>query len=197
MKKFAPAVARNREALATVLAGELPAAGLVLEVASGSGEHAFYFAGVFPQLDWQPSDPDPDALASIAAWRADFSGENLRAPIALDAAAPRWPIDRADAILCVNMVHISPWSTTVGLFTGAERKLERGAPLILYGPYFEEGSEPARSNIDFDLSLRARNEQWGIRDLAQMDRLAEGKGFKRMARHAMPANNLTLVYRRA
>ncbi|MGQ7828609.1 DUF938 domain-containing protein [Altererythrobacter sp. Z27] len=196
MKRRAPATERNRDPLAEVLVRELPESGLVLEVASGTGEHAFHFAGRFPTLDWQPSDPDADARASIAAWRADYEGPNLRAPLELDAASNNWPIAQADAILCVNMVHISPWEATMGLFGGAARLLKQGAPLVLYGPYFEDGVETAPSNLAFDASLKERNSRWGLRKLADIDVLAEESGFVRTARYAMPANNLTLVYRR-
>ncbi|HSM54020.1 MAG TPA: DUF938 domain-containing protein [Erythrobacter sp.] len=196
MKRRAPATERNRDPLADVLARELPESGLVLEVASGTGEHAFHFAGRFPTLDWQPSDPDADARASIAAWRAEYEGSNLRAPLELDAASSDWPIAHADAILCVNMVHISPWEATMGLIGGAARLLKQGAPLILYGPYFEDGIETAPSNLAFDASLKERNSHWGLRKLADVDVLARQSGFVRTARYAMPANNLTLVYRR-
>lgn len=196
-KKHAPAALRNREAIATVIARELPPTGTVLEVASGSGEHVVYFAATFPALDWQPSDPDPEALGSIMAHMAEFGGVNLRLPLMLNAATPaRWEVRAADAILCINMVHISPWEATQGLFEGAARLLGgKELPLILYGPYFEQGVQTAPSNMAFDESLRSRNEQWGIRTIEAMDDLASSHGFNRTARHEMPANNLTLVYR--
>ncbi len=200
MKQHAPATLRNREPIAAVLARELPASGTVLEIAAGTGEHAVFFAAAFPALAWQPTDPSPEALASIAAWRDDYPGSNLAAPVLLDAADPdSWPISKAAAILCINMVHISPWEATLGLFRGAARILGTGGsggPLILYGPYIEPGVETAPSNLDFDRSLKARNPAWGLRDLAEVDRVAAEHGFARTARHAMPANNLTLVYRR-
>ncbi|MDJ0976989.1 MAG: DUF938 domain-containing protein [Erythrobacter sp.] len=197
MKKHAPATLRNREAILEVLRKELPENGTVLEIAAGSGEHAVYFAGRLPALDWQPSDPDPEAIASIAAYREDYPGENLRAPLELDASAPDWPVAQADAIVCCNMVHISPWEATEGLFAGAARILSTaGSPLVLYGPFFEQGIEAARSNLAFDAGLRDRNAQWGIRTVEAMDALAERQGLARSARRAMPANNLTLVYRR-
>lgn len=197
-KRHAPATARNREPIAEVLARELPASGRVLEVASGTGEHAVFFAARFPALAWQPSDPDPDALASIAAYRADYPGENLAAPLLLDAAAPAsWPVRSADAILCINMVHISPWEATCGLFEGAAQILGgKNAPLVLYGPFLEQGVSTAPSNLAFDESLKARNPRWGLRDAGEVDALAGAHGFRRSARHAMPANNLVLVYRR-
>lgn len=196
MKQHAPATQRNREPIAEVLAGELPASGRVLEIAAGTGEHAVFFAARFPALEWQPTDPSHGALASIAAYREDYPGDNLAEPLLLDAALRDWPVDRADAILCVNMVHISPWAASTGLFDGAARLLDTGAPLILYGPFFEADVEPAPSNLDFDRSLKARDPRWGIRDLAEIDRLAARSGFTRTARREMPANNLTLVYRR-
>ena len=195
-KRHAPATLRNREAIAEVLAQELPQHGTVLEIASGSGEHAVFFAKRFADLNWQPSDPDLEALASIDAYRADYAGDNCSQAMQIDATAKHWPVESVSAMLCVNMVHISPWEATLGLFTGAARLLADDAPLILYGPYFENGVAPSSSNLDFDLSLRTRNAAWGIRNLEQIDGLAQDHGFVRTARHAMPANNLTLVYRR-
>ena len=195
MKRHAPATARNSEPLAEVLAEELPDRGLVLEIASGSGEHAVFLARRFPALDWQPSDVDVEALASVDAWAAEAAGANLRPAIALDAAQANWPIAAADAVLCVNMVHISPWSAAVGLFAGAGRILTSGAPLVLYGPFIEPGRETAPSNLAFDQSLKQRNSEWGLRNTADLDALAADHGLRRTARHAMPANNLVLVYR--
>ena len=195
MKRHAPATARNSEPLAEVLAEELPDRGLVLEVASGSGEHAVFLARQFPALDWQPSDVDLEALASVDAWAAEAGCANLRPAIALDAAQANWPIAAADAVLCVNMVHISPWSAAVGLFTGAGRILTSGAPLVLYGPFIEPGRETAPSSLAFDHSLKQRNSEWGLRNTADLDALAADHGLRRTARYAMPANNLVLVYR--
>jgi len=175
----------------------LPEWGTVLEVASGSGEHAAYFAEAMPQLAWQPSDPDAEAVRSIEAYRADYGGVNLRAPVKLDASAPNgWPIKHADAIFCANMVHVSLWAATEGLIVGAARLLDETAPLVLYGPYFESGIEMAASNLQFDANLKARNPEWGIRKLEALDYLAEASGFTRTARHEMPANNLMLIYRK-
>ncbi|HMO77479.1 MAG TPA: DUF938 domain-containing protein [Sphingopyxis sp.] len=196
-KRHAPATARNRDAIAAVLAGWLPATGTVLEVASGSGEHAVHFAAAFPHLDWQPSDPDPAARASIMAWWADAGLENLAPPLALDAATPDWPIGCADAVLCINMVHISPWEATVGLFAGAARLLAPGAPLILYGPYVEADVPTAESNRAFDTGLRARDAAWGLRDTAAVKAAAAQAGLAFAERRAMPANNLMLLFRRA
>lgn len=196
MKRHAPATARNSQPLAEVLARELPASGTVLEIASGSGEHAVFMARRFPALDWQPSDRDAEALASVDAWAAEARLANLRPAIALDAAAPDWPNVSADALLCVNMVHISPWDAAVGLFAGAGRVLGSGAPLVFYGPFVEPDVETAASNHAFDQSLRQRDPAWGLRSTADLDRLAAGHGMTRTARCAMPANNLVLVYRR-
>lgn len=196
-KRHAPATLRNREAIAAVLAAELPSSGLVLEVASGSGEHAVYFADQFPALDWQPSDPDPAALASIAAWAGDAGAQNVRAPLMLDAAADDWPVASSDAILCINMVHISPWTATLGLMVGARRLLGTGQPLILYGPFIEDGVATAPSNMEFNASLRARDPAWGLRNVREVSAAAAKQGLKLVRRVAMPANNLMLVYRPA
>ena len=196
MKRHAPATARNSEPLADVLAGELPNEGLVLEIASGTGEHAVFMARRFPALDWQPSDCATDALHSVDAWAQEAGLANLRPAIALDAAAGEWPVEQADAILCVNMVHISPWQATVGLFEGAGRVLASGAPLILYGPFLEADVDPAPSNLAFDESLKTRDPAWGLRQVGELDGLARANRLSRAARHIMPANNLVLVYRR-
>lgn len=197
-RRHAPATERNREPIGDQLASILPEKGLILEIASGSGEHALHFAQRFPALDWQPSDPDPDALNSIAAWReSDGAGlANLKQPVQIDAASADWPIERADAVLCVNMVHISPWEATEGLFAGAARVLPPGAPLVIYGPFFAADIETAPSNFAFDRSLQLRDPRWGLRDLADVDALAARTGFERKARHELPANNLLLEYRR-
>ena len=196
MKRHAPAAGRNREPIAAVLTEELPSTGVVLEVASGTGEHAVHFARTFAHLVWQPSDPDPAARASIAAWREESGLPNLRPPLALDAMAADWPIEAAAAVVCINMVHISPVAATEGLLRGAGRLLAAGSPLILYGPYLEDGLAAASSNLEFDRSLRERNAEWGLRRVAWLDALAAEHGFTRTRRVAMPANNLTLVYRR-
>lgn len=198
-KQHAPATLRNREPIAEVLVRELPGRGTVLEIAAGTGEHAVFFAERFPALRWQPTDPSPEALASIAAYRDDYDGGNLREPLLLDAAAPdSWPVAQAAAIVCINMVHISPWEATLGLFAGAARILgTTGGPLILYGPYLEQGVETATSNLDFDASLKARDPRWGLRHAEDLDRLAAEHGMARTVRVAMPANNIMLIYRSA
>jgi hypothetical protein len=196
MKRQAPAAARNRDPIAAVLSEELPRSGLVLEVTSGTGEHAVHFAREFPALAWQPSDPDLAARESIEAWRVDEGLPNLKPPLDLDAALPVWPIEQADAVLCINMVHISPVRATEGLLAGAARLLPAGAPLIFYGPYLEDDVATAPSNLEFDASLKARNPAWGLRSVAWLDGVAAASGFVRTRRVTMPANNLMLVYRR-
>lgn len=194
-KRYAPATQRNRNAIADILRDALPPSGLMLEVASGSGEHAVHFAATFPALDWQPTDPDPAALASIAAWRAEANLPNLRPPLQLDAATD-WPIAQADAILCINMVHISPWEATLGLLRGAGAALPSGGLLYLYGPYTRKGVDTAPSNLAFDASLKARDPRWGLRAMEDMIAAAEAEAliFDRLVE--MPANNLSLLFRR-
>ena len=196
MKQHSPAAMRNREPIAEVLAEELPSGGTVLEIASGTGEHAAYFSARFPALEWQPSDPDESALASIAAWRAECGLSNLLPPVKLDAAQSAWPISRAAAIFCCNMVHISPISATEGLLRGAERMLKVGEPLIFYGPFMEDGVITEPSNLAFDADLKRRNPAWGLRRLEWLDMLAENQKLARTRWVAMPANNLMLIYRK-
>lgn len=191
-----PAALRNREPIADILADELPDTGLVLEIASGGGEHATYFAERFPGLEWQPTDRDESARVVMQARFAGHRADNLRAPIGLDAALGQWPVESAAAVLCINMVHISPWSAAAGLFKGAAKALRAGAPLILYGPFLEDEVATAPSNADFDLSLRARDPRWGLRRREELDTLADRAGFDRTRRVEMPANNLLLVYRK-
>lgn len=193
-RRYAPATARNRMAILEVLRGVLPPQGTVLEVASGTGEHAAFLAPAFPRLTWQPSDPDAAARASITAWTSGLP--NVRPPLDLDAAATDWPISRADAILCVNMIHIAPWAATLGLLAGAARLLPPGGPLYLYGPYKQGGRHAAPSNAAFDDSLRASDPSWGVRDLDDVTEAAGRTGFGRPEVIAMPANNLSVVFRR-
>ncbi|SMF61289.1 DUF938 domain-containing protein [Allosphingosinicella indica] len=196
-RRSAPHVARNAEPIAAVLRDVLPTTGTVLEIASGTGEHAVHFARTFPNLLWQPTDADPVALRSVEAWRGAEEAPNLMAPVPLDAAAPDgWPVDAADAILCINMVHISPWAATLGLLDGAARLLPPGAPLYLYGPYRQAGVPTAESNEAFDASLKARDAEWGLRLLEDVVAEAEARGFALDRVVSMPANNLSVVLHR-
>jgi hypothetical protein len=192
----APAVARNRDPILAVLRDVLPAAGIVLEIASGSGEHAVHFAAALPHLAWQPTDPDAQARGSIAAHAARAGLANLLPPLELDASAPVWPVTRADALVSINMIHIAPWRATQGLMAGAARLLSAGSPLYLYGPYREHGRHTAPSNAAFDASLQARNPAWGVRDLDAVVALAAEHGLTLQHTVAMPANNLSVIFRR-
>ncbi|HKG86305.1 MAG TPA: DUF938 domain-containing protein [Beijerinckiaceae bacterium] len=191
-----PSAARNREPILAVLRRVLPARGLVLEIASGTGEHAVHCAGALPDLTWQPSDRDPEALASIAAHRAEAGLPNLLAPLALDVTAPSWPVERADAIVAINMIHIAPWRAAEGLIEGAGRLLAPGGVVYLYGPFMEDSRHTAPSNAAFDESLKARDPAWGVRDVAAVAELAARHGLDLKKRVAMPANNLSLVFRK-
>lgn len=195
-KGFAPAANRNRQPILDVLRRVLPSTGLVLEVASGTGQHAVFFSEHLSGVLWQPSDASVDALRSIQAWVEESDLENLLPPIELDVRSPRWPISIADALLCVNMIHISPWETTESLFHGASALLAGGSPLITYGPYRLHGAHSAPSNLAFDESLRSRNPLWGVRDIDALMELAERSGFELQERVPMPANNMTLVWTR-
>ena len=195
MKQHAPATDRNREPIREVLARELPASGTVLEIASGTGEHAVAFAQAFPTITWQPTDTDPTAIASIAAWRDKAALPNLCAPLLLDVTELPWPVDQADAIVCINMVHIAPWEAALALFAGAGRLLAQGALLYLYGPYRFDGTTAA-SNEDFDRSLRARDPRWGVRDVRELGDAAAEHGLVMRGVVAMPANNHSLLFRR-
>jgi SAM-dependent methyltransferase len=193
---YYPHVARNREPIVEVLRRVLPPQGLVLEVASGSGEHAVYFAQKLPALFWQPTDPDERALASIAAHRAAAAVPNMLPPLHLDVLSERWPVERADAVICNNMIHIAPWSACEGLIAGAERVLPESGLLYLYGPYKIDGRHTAPSNQAFDAQLRSQNAAWGIRDLDDVKALAERDGFALAETVRMPANNLSVIFRR-
>ncbi len=195
-RRSAPHVARNAVPIADVLREILPERGLVLELASGTGEHSLQFARKFPRLLWQPSDPEPSALRSIEAWRVESGLFNLLPPVPLDVRAAEWPVTQADALLCINMIHISPWSATAGLMRGAGRLLHEGAPLYLYGPFRRAGVETAPSNEAFDESLRARDSEWGLRDLEEVVAEAEKNGLALDRIVEMPANNISAVLRK-
>jgi hypothetical protein len=191
-RRTAPAVERNREPILAVLRRELPPTGLVLEVASGSGEHCAHFATALPRLVFQPSDPDPINRASTDAWCAGLP--NVRPALALDAMAADWPIASAAAVLCINMAHIAPWPATLGLLRGAAAALPAGGKLILYGPWLRDGVPTAPSNLAFDADLRQRNPEWGLRRVEDLARAA--RDFERPAETEMPANNIILVLKR-
>lgn len=197
-RRHMPATLRNRAAILAVLKAEAPQAGLLLEIASGSGEHAAWMAPQLPLLVWQPSDYEAEALPSIDAHAGDSGASNIRPALRIDVTQNPWPVTQAAAILCCNMIHIAPWSAAEGLFAGAARILPTGAPLLLYGPFKRHGRHTAPSNETFDAEfLKARNPLWGVRCLdTEVTPLAEANGFARAAIHEMPANNLTVVFRK-
>ncbi len=192
-----PAVARNTGPILAVLKAHMPARGRVLEIAAGSGEHAAAFARALPGLDWTPSDPSAEARASISAWAAAAGLPNLRDPLALDVLDPTtWPPEPLQAVVCVNMIHISPWTATEGLMGLAGSRLRTGGLLVLYGPYKEDDTPLAPSNAAFDESLKARNPAWGLRDRDAVAATAKAVGLALTRRIEMPANNLMLLFRR-
>ena len=192
-----PAAERNKGAILDAIRARLPPAGVVLEIASGTGQHIVHFARALPALTWQPTDTD-DQLRAAAAERIRAAGlSNVRAPLHLDVLAPDWPAVDVAAIVCINMIHVAPWPATNALMTGASRLLRRRAPLFLYGPYKRGGAHTAPSNEAFDESLRARNPEWGVRDLDDVERCAEEHGFALVEVTTMPANNLTVAFERA
>lgn len=190
-----PATQRNREPILRALKEILPSSGTVLEIASGSGEHTAYFAARFPDLTWQPSDRDPACLASIAAHSEAADAPNVLPPLQLDVGKQPWPIASANAVICINMIHIAPWSTCQNLLGGALSVLPPGASLYFYGPFKRNGEHTAPSNEAFDHSLRAQDPSWGIRDLGEVTDAAEGFSLDRVIE--MPANNLSVILRRA
>ncbi|MFP3568080.1 DUF938 domain-containing protein [Paraburkholderia sp. SIMBA_030] len=199
LRQHSPSAERNREPILAVLRAVLPAAGRVLEIASGTGQHAICFAGALPGLDWQPSDLDADARASIAAWTAHAGLENVRAPLALDVHQPDWGTGAPgtlDAVVCINMIHISPWTAAQALFAGASRRLADGGVLYLYGPYKRGGAHTSPSNDAFDQQLRSRDPAWGVRDMEAVVALGESVGLLCDEPIAMPANNFSLVFRK-
>lgn len=193
-----PAAERNAAAILDVLKAHLPARGRVLEIAAGSGQHAATFAAALPGLDWTPSDPSAEARASIEAWRTKAHVANLRPVLAVDMLdEASWPSEPLDALVCINMIHISPWSAAEGLMRLAGKALTRpGGLLYLYGPYREAEVPLALSNAAFDESLKARDPAWGLRDRGEVETLARSHGLALTLRRAMPANNLSLIFRR-
>jgi hypothetical protein len=196
LRRSSPATLRNREPIRIALATRLPPRGLVLEIASGSGEHAVHFAAAFPDLAWQPTDVEETSLDSICSWRAEVALPNLRAPLFLDVEQRPWPVAAAAAIFCANMIHIAPWSAAEALFSGAAQVLSSGSTLVTYGPYRFHGSFTAPSNATFDESLRRRDPRWGVRDLDDVTRLAVEHGFSLEETVELPANNHLLQFRR-
>lgn len=196
-RRSAPATARNREPILSILQRVLPERGLVLEIASGTGEHALFFSSALAGLTWQPTDLDAGARASIDAWAGDAAHDRLRPALPLDVTARPWPVTAADAVVCINMIHISPPEATDGLLRGAAELLPPGAPLVLYGPFMVDGAHTAESNAAFDLWLKEQDPAWGVRDLTTVAALAGACGFQAPEVIAMPANNLMVVFRRA
>ena len=191
-----PAAERNKDPILTVLESVLPVSGSVLEIASGSGQHVCFFAAALPGIRWQPSEPDAPHREAIASRIRESGLRNVEAPLALDVHEPRWPVDTTyDAVLCINMVHISPWSSTNALCLGAARHLRTQGKLVLYGPYLEGGTA-VQSNLDFDATLKRRNSEWGLRDLEEVTRTAALHGLQRQQVVRMPANNLTVIFTR-
>ncbi|TXI86792.1 MULTISPECIES: DUF938 domain-containing protein [unclassified Cupriavidus] len=195
-RRMAPATERNREPILAVLREVLPATGTVLEIASGTGQHAVHFAAALPGVTWQPSDPDAASRASIAAWTAHAGLTNVRAPLALDVRVQPWGLEQADAMVCINMIHISPWASAEALFAGAGAVLSAGGVLYLYGPYRRDGAHTAPSNAAFDAQLRAANPEWGVREMEAVIALGAAQGLRCDAPIPMPANNFSLVFRR-
>jgi SAM-dependent methyltransferase len=192
---FTPAAERNKGPILDVLAKVLPQRGVVLEIASGTGQHAVHFAGALPDLTWQPSDPDPDLRSSIRLRTEDAGLANVNAPLDLDVGRVPWPIAAADALICINMIHVAPWSATHALFDGAGRVVPAGHVVLLYGPFRRFGRPTSESNARFDADLRDQDPTWGVRDLEAVSEAALARGFVLEDIVAMPANNLSLVFR--
>ena len=191
-----PSAERNKAAISAVLAQVLPERGVVLEVGSGTGQHVVEFARAMPNLIWQPSERDADCLRSIRAWLAVETLSNVRPPVQLDVGALPWPIDSAAALVCINMIHIAPWSATEALFQGSRSLLSGGGLLCLYGPFKRQGRHTSASNKGFDTLLRRQDPEWGVRDIDDVSRLADEAGLDLRQTHEMPSNNLTLVFAR-
>ena len=196
---FSPAADRNKQPILAVLRHLLPDAGSALEIASGTGQHVAWFAAGLPRWTWQPTDVQPSALDSVAAWVAQQGLANVLPPLQLDVIAPRWLPDdaRFDAIVCANMLHIAPWATCAALMQGSARHLAAGGVLVTYGPYLEDGVPTSEGNLAFDQSLRAHDAAWGLRHREDVQAEAAQAGLQLEARHAMPSNNLLLVWTRA
>ena len=194
---FSAAAERNKEPILAVLRRVLPATGAVLEIASGTGQHLCYFAQALPDIRWQPTEPDDASREAIAIRARDAGVSNVAPALALDVLAPQWPVAGPfDAVVCINMVHISPWPATLALLRGTSQLLPARGTLLLYGPYLEHG-QAVQSNLDFDASLKRRNPEWGLRELEDVTRVAATHGLHRQQVVRMPANNLSLVFARA
>ena len=192
-----PATERNKKPILEVLRHILPSTGLILEIASGTGQHVVHFARELPNLFWQPTDPDEASRATIVARLRAANLDNVKEPMALDVLSTHWPVNLSDAILCINMIHISPWAATEALFVKAKHVLSSAGVLYLYGPYRQSGRHTEASNESFDTSLRSHNSEWGIRNLEDVTRIAEAQGFVLETTMDMPANNLSVIFRNA
>jgi len=195
-RETAPSAERNKQPILDVLSRVLPPSGLVLEIGSGTGQHVAHFAKALPHLEFQPSEMDSARHDSIAAWVRHEGLANVRPPIAFDLARRPWPVRGADAIVCINVIHISPWEATLALMQGAGELLPPGGVLVTYGPYRRGGAHTAASNEEFDTSLRERDPRWGVRDMEQVVEAARAAGLALEETVPMPANNFTLVFRR-
>jgi SAM-dependent methyltransferase len=194
---FTASAERNKGPILAVLERTLPRAGLVLEIGSGTGQHVAHFAKALPALTWQPSDPDAAFRESVAEWIARERLENVRAPVDLDVLKRPWSVAGADAIVCINMIHVAPWAATEALLAGARDVLTPGGVLFLYGPYRRFGRHTAPSNEAFDAQLRAHDPAWGVRDLEAVAELAGAAGFELADVVEMPANNFGVIFRKS
>ncbi len=193
----APSARRNRGPILQVLEQWAPREGVALEIAAGTGQHAVHFSAALPGLRWQPSDINPAALVSIAAWQQAEGTANLLPPVQLDVTSEQWPIDRADLVVCINMIHISPWAATEGLMRGAARLLSNEGTLFLYGPYHVGGKPTAPSNASFDAHLRTRDPRWGVRHIEDVQAEAAANGLVKASMISMPANNFSVIFKRS
>jgi SAM-dependent methyltransferase len=196
-RETAPSPERNKQPILEVLARVLPPRGLVLEIGSGTGQHVAHFAKALPALTFQPSEMDVERHASIEAWAAAGNLSNVKPPLAIDVTKRPWPVSAADAVVCINVIHISPWEATLALMAGAGRILPAGGVLVTYGPYMRGGAHTSQSNEAFDASLRARNPLWGVRDIDKVAEVAGNEGLALEEAVPMPANNFTLVWRKS
>jgi hypothetical protein len=194
---LSPSAERNKAPIAAILSQVLPAGGVVLEVSSGTGQHVIHFAKEMPHLIWQPSEREDDLLRSIEHWRTAEALANVRAPVRLDVMEWPWPVASAAAAVCLNMIHIAPWAAAEALIAGASKVADKGGTLFLYGPFRRGDRHTTPSNEAFDLQLRSQNPDWGVRDLEEVSAFAKARGFGPPAIHEMPANNLSVVFRKA